>query len=113
MKPLLHAFAPGVMALMLLLPQAAQAKEVAPQQKLSNVVILGTGGTVAAAGARAADSATYAAAKVPVDQLLASVPQLKDIANVRGEQVCQIASESFTTANLQALAKDVDKVADT
>lgn len=40
MKPLLHAFAPGVMALMLLLPQAAQAKEVAPQQKLSNVVIL-------------------------------------------------------------------------
>ncbi|MHA5572680.1 L-asparaginase, partial [Pseudomonas aeruginosa] len=51
MKPLLHAFAPGVMALMLLLPQAAQAKEVAPQQKLSNVVILATGGTIAGAGA--------------------------------------------------------------
>ena len=83
------------MALMLLLPQA-QAKEVAPQQKLSNVVILATGGAIAGAGASAANSATYTAAKVPVDQLLASVPQLKDIANVRGEQVFQIASESFT-----------------
>ncbi|MEW3643892.1 asparaginase domain-containing protein [Pseudomonas aeruginosa] len=112
MKPLLHAFAPGVMALMLLLPQAAQAKEVAPQQKLSNVVILATGGTIAGAGASAANSATYTAAKVPVDQLLASVPQLKDIANVRGEQVFQIASESFTNENLLELGKTVAKLAD-
>ncbi|KAB0731402.1 L-asparaginase, partial [Pseudomonas aeruginosa] len=104
MKPLLHAFAPGVMALMLLLPQAAQAKEVAPQQKLSNVVILATGGTIAGAGA--------SAAKVPVDQLLASVPQLKDIANVRGQQVFQIASESFTNENLLELGKTVAKLAD-
>ena len=100
------------MALMLLLPQAAQAKEVAPQQKLSNVVILATGGTIAGAGASAANSATYTAAKVPVDQLLASVPQLKDIANVRGEQVFQIASESFTNENLLELGKTVAKLAD-
>ncbi len=97
MKPLLHAFAPGVMALMLLLPQAAQAKEVAPQQKLSNVVILATGGTIAGAGASAANSATYTAAKVPVDQLLASVPQLKDIANVRGEQVSRSPRKASPT----------------
>ncbi|WP_416172798.1 asparaginase domain-containing protein, partial [Enterobacter roggenkampii] len=42
---------------------------------------------------------------MPVDQLLASVPQLKDIANVRGEQVFQIASESFTNENLLELGK--------
>ncbi|MDF5980203.1 asparaginase domain-containing protein [Pseudomonas aeruginosa] len=53
------------------------------------MVILATGGTIAGAGASAANSATYTAAKVPVDQLLASVPQLKDIANVRGQQVFQ------------------------
>ncbi|WP_042919021.1 asparaginase domain-containing protein, partial [Pseudomonas aeruginosa] len=60
----------------------------------------------------AANSATYTAAKVPVDQLLASVPQLKDIANVRGQQVFQIASESFTNENLLELGKTVAKLAD-
>ncbi|MBL8409032.1 MAG: asparaginase, partial [Candidatus Accumulibacter sp.] len=65
-----------------------------------NVVILATGGTIAGAGADATNSATYQAAKVPVDKLIAGIPQLKTIAEVRGEQVFQIASESFTNDNL-------------
>lgn len=44
------------------------------------------------------NSATYQAAKVPVDMLIAGVPELADVAVVKGEQVFQIASESFTTA---------------
>jgi glutamin-(asparagin-)ase len=72
-----------------------------------NVVILATGGTIAGAGATAANSATYQAAKVPVDKLIAGVPELKDVANVRGEQVFQIASESFTNTHLLTLAKRV------
>ncbi|MCJ2122275.1 type II asparaginase [Methylobacterium sp. J-077] len=75
--------------------------------KKPNVVILATGGTIAGAGADAANSATYTAAKVPVDKLLAAVPQVSTIANVRGEQVFQIASESFTDAQLVQLAKRV------
>jgi len=73
----------------------------------ANVVVLATGGTIAGAGASAANSATYQAAKVPVDKLLASVPELADIAAVRGEQVFQIASESFTNEKLITLAKRV------
>lgn len=72
-----------------------------------NVVILATGGTIAGAGADAANSATYTAAKVPVDKLIAAVPQMANIANVRGEQVFQIASESFTDAQLVQLGKRV------
>ena len=72
-----------------------------------NIVILATGGTIAGAGADAANSATYKAAKVAVDQLIAAVPALGDVANVRGEQVFQIASESFTNAELVKLAKRV------
>ncbi|MBE7246897.1 MAG: asparaginase, partial [Actinomycetospora chiangmaiensis] len=72
-----------------------------------NVVILATGGTIAGAGADAANSATYTAAKVPVDKLIAAVPQISSVANVRGEQVFQIASESFTDAQLVQLAKRV------
>jgi glutamin-(asparagin-)ase len=76
-----------------------------------NVVVLATGGTIAGAGAGAAASATYQAATVPVDKLLAGVPELKDVANVRGEQVFQIASESFTNDHLVQLGKRVSALA--
>jgi glutamin-(asparagin-)ase len=76
-----------------------------------NVVVLATGGTIAGAGASAANSATYQAAKVPVDKLIAGVPELADVASVRGEQVFQIASESFTNEKLVTLAKRVSALA--
>ncbi|MDQ3059419.1 MAG: asparaginase [Pseudomonadota bacterium] len=72
-----------------------------------NIVVLATGGTIAGAGASALNSATYAAAKVPVDKLLAGLPELANVANVKGEQVFQIASESFTNAQLMTLGKRV------
>jgi glutamin-(asparagin-)ase len=72
-----------------------------------SVVILATGGTIAGAGASAVNSATYAAAKVPVDKLLAGLPELANVAQVRGEQVAQIASESFNNETLMKLGKRV------
>jgi len=77
------------------------------QQALPNVVILATGGTIAGAGASAINSATYAAAKVGVEKLIAGLPELSKVANVRGEQVFQVASESLTNDNLVTLAKRV------
>ena len=77
------------------------------QTALPNVVILATGGTIAGAGASAINSATYAAAKVGVDKLIAGLPELAKVANVRGEQVFQVASESLTDDNLLTLAKRV------
>ena len=76
-----------------------------------HVVVLATGGTIAGAGASAANSATYAAAKVPVDKLLAGLPELANVAKVSGEQVFQIASESFTNEHLLQLAKRVSALA--
>jgi glutamin-(asparagin-)ase len=76
-----------------------------------NVVILATGGTIAGAGADVAKSATYQAAKVPVDKLIAGIPSLADVAQVRGEQVFQIASESFTNEHLVTLGKRVAALA--
>ncbi len=73
----------------------------------AQVVLLATGGTIAGAGATAANSATYQAAKVPVDKLIAGVPELAQVAQVRGEQVFQIASESFTNEHLLTLGKRV------
>ena len=90
----------------------APATAAAPAAKaLPRVVVLATGGTIAGAGASAANSATYAAAKVPVDKLIAGLPELSQIANVRGEQVLQIASESFTNQDLLTLARKVSALA--
>jgi glutamin-(asparagin-)ase len=112
MKSALKNFVPGALALLLLFPVAAQAKEVESKTKLSNVVVLATGGTVAGAGASAANSATYQAAKVGIEQLIAGIPELSQIANVRGEQVMQIASESITNENLLQLGRRVAELAD-
>ena len=88
-------------------PAAAPVAAAPAAGPKANVVVLATGGTIAGAGASATNSATYTAAKVPVDKLLAGLPELAQIANVRGEQVFQIASESFTNDNLLVLAKRV------
>ena len=84
---------------------------VQAQAAKPNVIILATGGTIAGAGADVTNSATYQAAKVPVDKLIAGIPQLTNIANVRGEQVFQIASESFRNENLLTLGKRVAALA--
>ncbi|ROR24838.1 glutamin-(asparagin-)ase [Comamonas sp. BIGb0124] len=91
-------------------PAVAPAS-VQPAATLPHVVVLATGGTIAGAGASAANSATYAAAKVPVDKLLAGLPELGSVARVSGEQVFQIASESFTNDNLLTLARRVSELA--
>ena len=112
MKSAFNTLVPGALALLLLLPTALQAKEVETQNKLANVVVLATGGTIAGAGASAANSATYQAAKVGVEQLIAGIPELSKLANVRGEQVMQIASESITNDNLLQLGRRVAELAD-
>ena len=78
---------------------------------LPRIVIVATGGTIAGAGASAVNSASYAAAKVPVDKLIAGLPELEKVAQVRGEQLFQIASESFTNAHLLTLARRVAALA--
>ncbi|HEX4550856.1 asparaginase [Pseudomonas sp.] len=112
MKSAFNTLVPGALALLLLLPSALQAKEVETQTKLPNVVVLATGGTIAGAGASAANSATYQAAKVGIEQLIAGIPELNKLANVRGEQVMQIASESITNDNLLQLGRRVSELAD-
>lgn len=109
-RTLLAAFAGLALAAAAASPRALEAPQpdLAPAVSAkANVVILATGGTIAGAGADASNSATYKAAKVPVDQLIAGLPALAGLANVRGEQVFQIASESLTNADLVTLAKRV------
>ena len=59
------------------------------------VALLATGGTIAGAG-HARTSSQYTAAVVPVTQLIADVPEISAIADIHGDQVCQLASQAMT-----------------
>ena len=91
--------------LLALAPHAVAQQAAAP---LPNVRILATGGTIAGTGASSTTTIGYTAAKVGVEALIAAVPELKKVANVDGEQVFQIASESMTNAHWLTLAKRVN-----
>jgi len=94
-------FVPPVLAL-----DTVQAAPAA----LPNVVIVATGGTIAGTGASSTQTVGYAAAKVGVDRLIEAVPELKKVANVRGEQIFQVASENMTTDLWLKLGKRVNQL---
>ncbi|GAB3450018.1 type II asparaginase [Insolitispirillum peregrinum] len=79
-------------------------------EKLPNVMILATGGTIAGTGATSTTTVGYTAAKIGVEQLIEAVPELKKVANVKGEQVFQIASENMTNDHWLKLSKRVNEL---
>jgi L-asparaginase len=60
------------------------------------IVILGTGGTIAGLSSSAGDNIGYTAAQVGVDQLVAAIPSLTDAGPVLTEQVAQIDSKDMS-----------------
>ena len=94
------------MALLLAAP-AALSREPG---KLANVTILATGGTIAGTGATSTTTVGYQAATVGVQRLIEAVPELKKAANIKGEQVFQIASENMNNESWLKLAKRVNEL---
>ena len=77
------------------------------EKKLTKIVVLGTGGTIAGTAADAADNLGYSAAQVGVADLLASVPGMADALDghpLVSEQVAQIDSKDMRFAIWTALA---------
>src|SRR5689334_3524948 len=64
-------------------------------QQLPRVIILATGGTIAGAGA-SADRAGYTAGKIPIDDLIGTIPSVKKIASISGEQIASVGSQDMT-----------------
>ncbi len=91
-------------------PATPTASPSLPNASLPNVILLATGGTIAGTGATSTTTVGYQAAKLPVESLISAVPELKNIANITGEQVLQIASEDMTVEGLLKIAKRVNEV---
>ena len=86
---------------LLFLVSAANAKP--------KIMILATGGTIAGAQASTTE-AGYKSGTFSVDDLIKAVPQLKDIADISGEQVANIGSQTMNHEVWLKLAKRVNEV---
>src|SRR5215468_4982311 len=78
-------------------------------QKLPRVIILATGGTIAGAGA-SSDRAGYTAGKIPIDQLIGTIPSVKKIADITGEQIASVGSQDMTLDIWKKLAVRINQI---
>jgi L-asparaginase len=76
---------------------------------LPNVVILATGGTIAGAAATGTQ-AGYTSGAVGIDTMVAAVPGITKLANIKGEQISNVGSQDMSFEILLKLAKRVNEL---
>jgi len=80
-----------------------------PERGLPVIAVLATGGTIAGAQDDTTSHA-YRAGALGVDQLVAAVPGLAQLGDIRAEQVASVGSQNMTYAIWAQLAKRVDEL---
>lgn len=79
------------------------------QAKKPNIVILATGGTIAGAAASGTQSA-YTSGAVTIDAMVNSVPGIKDLADIKGEQISNVGSQDISFDIMLKLAKRINEL---
>jgi len=100
----------GIVAVVLAISVGVAEAQEASSAKKPNIVVIGTGGTIAGAGKVSTDTSTYQTASIAVDAIVAQVPALASVANVTSEQVFQVGSKSMNEELMIKLAKHVSEV---
>ena len=95
--------------LLLILTMAACAQLAAAQARKPNVTILATGGTIAGAAATGTQSG-YTSGAVTIDAMLTAVPGIKDLANVKGEQISNVGSQDISFEIMLKVAKRINEL---
>ncbi|OOF88794.1 L-asparaginase 2 [Rodentibacter ratti] len=75
--------------------------------ELPNITILATGGTIAGSGETAVSSA-YKAGQLNVEALIDAVPEIKQLANIKGEQIVKIGSQDMSDDVWLKLVKTIN-----
>jgi len=78
-------------------------------QKLARVIILATGETIAGKGA-SADRAAYESGKIPVQDLIISIPTINKLVDVKGEQIANVPNSNITIKIWMKLAKRINEL---
>jgi L-asparaginase len=79
------------------------------ENRKPNIVILATGGTIAGAAATGTQSA-YTSGAVTIDAMLNAVPGIKDLANIKGEQVANVGSQDMSFDIMLTVAKRINQL---
>src|SRR5213078_4897106 len=79
------------------------------QTSKPNVVVLATGGTIAGAAASGTQS-SYTSGAVTIDAMLNAVPGIKDLANLKGEQISNVGSQDISFDIMLKLAKRINEL---
>ncbi len=74
------------------------------------ILILATGGTIAGTAELTTQTTDYKIAQVDVNDLLKAVPQAFDVADIVGEQFCQLNSGMITVEIWLSLAKRINEI---
>jgi L-asparaginase len=85
------------------------ALPLAAQQRKPNIVILATGGTIAGAGTTGTQAA-YTSGAVSIDAMLAAVPGINALANIKGEQISNVGSQDMTLGILLTLSRRINEL---
>lgn len=104
MRSVMFLIVSGLVAASGGLPITHAAKNEAPRR---NIVILATGGTIAGAGE---GGAAYTSGQFKVEDLIAAVPGLDKVANLKGEQVANIGSQDMNDQVWLKLAKRTNQL---
>lgn len=72
------------------------------------VMIYATGGAIAGSAKSATDTTGYTAGALGIDILLNAVPEIKNVADVSGEQISNVASGDINQAILLKMAKSIN-----
>ena len=81
-------------------------------ERLPNIVILATGGTIAGIAGSTTVTVGYKAAAITVEALIEMVPEIETIANISGQQVVQISSQDMNNEIWLSLGKKVNELLD-
>jgi len=94
-----------LIALMLIVSVIANGQD----KKLPNIVILATGGTIAGAGASSTGSA-YTSGQVKIEAMIDAVPNIRSLANLKGEQLANVGSQDMSVKVWLDLAKRINEL---
>ncbi|MFS0599346.1 asparaginase domain-containing protein, partial [Peribacillus frigoritolerans] len=91
-------------------PKEEKVEAASTNPKLNNVKIIATGGTIAGSATSNTDTTGYQAGALGVETLIKAVPELKQVANVSGEQIANIGSNNMDNKTLLKLAKRINEL---
>jgi L-asparaginase len=99
--------AAGCMSLVCGFTQPAQAQTIVA---LPTVVVLSTGGTIAGKGGSTTALSEYKSGSILGEELVSAVPEIKQYANVRVEQVINVGSPDITLDDWLRIASRINAI---